>query len=136
MKDQSLKYLFNIIPKINRPYSTSNENDTAHFKVKHCFFEKTIFLSFVTEWNKLDPKTQNAPSLSIFKKNILKFIRPIANKIFSCHNVEGIILQGYDMSLVTSTTLKLYVTLSSTVLISFLKETLFSIKLPMLIVKI
>ena len=90
LKDQSPKYLFNIIPKLNRPYPTRNANNIPHFKVKHSFFKNTFFLSVTIEWNKLDPEMQNAPSLNIFKKNILKFIRPTANKIFGCHNLKGI----------------------------------------------
>ena len=47
-------------------------------------------MSVIIEWNKLDPEIQNAPSHNIFKKNILKFIRPTANNIFGCHNLKGI----------------------------------------------
>ena len=96
LKDQSPKYLFNIIPKLNRPYPTRNANNIPHFKVKHSFFKNTFFPSVIIEWNKLDPEIQNVPSLNIFKKNILKFIRPTANNIFGCRNVKGI---KYLMSL-------------------------------------
>ena len=77
LKDQSPKYLFNIIPKLNRPYPTRNANNIPHFKVKHSFFKNIFFPSVILEWNKLDPEIQNAPSLNIFKNNILKFIRAI-----------------------------------------------------------
>ena len=90
LKDQSPKYLFNIIPKLNRPYSTKNANNIPHFKVIHSFFRNTFFPSVIIEWNKLDPEIQNAPSLNIFKKNILKFIKPTANNIFGYHNLKGI----------------------------------------------
>ena len=43
LKDQSPKYLFNIIPKLNRPYPTSNVNNVPHFKVKHSFFKNNSF---------------------------------------------------------------------------------------------
>ena len=33
------------------------------------------------------PKTE---SLNIFKKNILKFIRPSQNRVYNCHNPKGI----------------------------------------------
>ena len=89
-KDQSPKYIFYIIPKLIRPFSTRNANNIPHFKVKRSFFKNTFFPSFIIEWNKLDPEIQNAPSHNIFKKNILKFIRPVANKIFGCHNLKGI----------------------------------------------
>ena len=78
------------IPKLTRPYSTRNLNNFPHFKVKHSFFKNTFFPSVIIEWNKLDPEIQKAPSLNIFKKNILKFIRLTANNIFGCHNLKGI----------------------------------------------
>ena len=90
LKGQSPKYIFNIIPKLNRPYSTRNANSIPHFKVKHSTFKNTFFPSVIIEWNKLDPEIQNAPSLNIFKNNILKFIKPIPNNIFGCHNLNDI----------------------------------------------
>ena len=68
LKDQSPKYLFNIIPKLNRPYPTRNANNIPHFKVKHSFFKNIFFPSVILEWNKLDPEIQNAPSLNISKR--------------------------------------------------------------------
>ena len=38
-KDESPKYIFNIIPNLTRPYSTKNANNVPHFKVKHSFFK-------------------------------------------------------------------------------------------------
>ena len=75
---------------LNRPYSTRNANSIPRFKVKQNFFRNTFFPSVIIEWNKLDPEIQNAPSLSIFKKNVLKFTGPTANNIFGCHNLKGI----------------------------------------------
>ena len=85
-----MKYLFNIIPKLSRPYSTKNANNFFHFKVKHSFFKNTFLPSVIIEWNKLDSEIQNTPSLNIFKKSVLKFIRPTANNIFDCHNLKSI----------------------------------------------
>ena len=82
LKGQSPKYIFNIIPKLNRPYSTKNANNIPHFKVIHSFFRNTFFPSVIIEWNKLDPEIQNAPSLNTFKSNVLKFIRSTTNIIW------------------------------------------------------
>ena len=71
LKDWCPKYLYDIITKLTRPYSTRNANDIPHFKVKRSFFKNTFFPSVIIEWNKLDHEVQNAPSLNIFKKNIL-----------------------------------------------------------------
>ena len=42
------------------------------------------------EWNKLDLNIRNSESLSSFKSNVLKFIRPSKNSIFLCNNPKGI----------------------------------------------
>ena len=90
MKDQSPKHLFNIIPKLTKPYSTRNANNIPHFEVKYSFFKNTFYPLVIIEWNKLDPEIQNAPSFNIFKKNILKFVRLATNNIFGYHNLKGI----------------------------------------------
>ena len=53
--------------------------------MKNSFFPSTI-----TEWNKLDHNIRNSSSFNIFRKSILKFIRPSANSLFNCHNPKGI----------------------------------------------
>ena len=51
----------------------------------------SIFLFHpVIEWNKLDPNLWSVASLSVFKKNLLKFIRPLPNSVFNSHNCKGI----------------------------------------------
>ena len=42
------------------------------------------------EWNNLDPQIRKSESISIFKSNILKFIRPKPNNVYYCHNHKGI----------------------------------------------
>ena len=52
---------------------------------------KTVFFpSTVIEWNKLDNNIQNSESVSAFKKQILKFMRPSPNSAFNVHNLHGI----------------------------------------------
>ena len=46
--------------------------------------------SHIIEWNKLDHNIRNSSSSNIFRKSILKFIRPSANSLFNCHNPKGI----------------------------------------------
>ena len=43
----------------------------------------------IIEWNKLDPYLRKAESLSVFKTNILKFIRPPPNSVYNCHDPKG-----------------------------------------------
>ena len=49
-----------------------------------------IHSSTISEWNNFDCKIRNSGSLSIFKKNLLNFMRPRANSIFNIHNLYGI----------------------------------------------
>ena len=52
---------------------------------------ETLFFSCtVIEWNKLDNNIWNSESVSAFKKQILKFIRPSPNSTFNVHNPHGI----------------------------------------------
>ena len=69
-----------------RPYNTRNANNIPQFKVKHNFFQNSFFPSVVIEWNKLDQNIRNSENLFIFKKKLLKFIRPSGNSVFRCHN--------------------------------------------------
>ena len=89
-RSQSPQYLFNIIPTSVRPCNIRNANNIPQFKVKHNFFKNLFFPSVVIEWNKLDLNIRNSENLFIFKKKLLKFIRPSGNSVFKCHNSKGI----------------------------------------------
>ena len=52
--------------------------------------ETLFFPSTVIEWNKLDNNIRNSESVSAFKKQILKFIRPSPNSTFNVSNPHGI----------------------------------------------
>ena len=41
-------------------------------------------------FSKTFPNLRNSNSISVFKENILNFIRPSPNSIFNCHNPKGI----------------------------------------------
>ena len=73
-----------------RPYNTRNANNIPQFKVKHNFFQNSFFPSVVIEWNKLGQNIHNSGNLFIFKKKLLKFIRPSRNSVFRCHIPKGI----------------------------------------------
>ena len=89
-RSQSPQYLFNIIPTFVRPYNTRNADNIPQFKVKHNFFKNSFFPSVVIEWNKLDLNIRDSENLFIFKKKLLKFIRPSGNSVFKCHNPKRI----------------------------------------------
>ena len=90
-KENKPVYLFNLIPTKNSNYNTFRNTDKiALFYTKHNFFKKYFFPSTVIEWTKLDPNLQSAAPLSVFKNNLLKFIRPSPNSVFSWHNSKAI----------------------------------------------
>ena len=82
-------YLFNLIPPKNSSYNTRNIDNITPFHTKHNFFKKKFFPSTVIEWNKLDSNLRSAASVSFFKKNLLKFIRPLPKSVFNCQNYKG-----------------------------------------------
>ena len=90
-KDQSPLYLYNLIPA-NTPgkYPLQNVKEIPTIKVKHRFFENSFFPATITEWNHLDYSLRNAPSVNVFKKNILKFIRLGPNKFVNIYNPDGL----------------------------------------------
>ena len=84
-------YLYNLIPaKTPGNYPLRNVKEIPTIKVKHRFFENSFFPATITEWNDLDYSLRNAPSINVFKKNILKFIRLGPNKVFNIYNPYGL----------------------------------------------
>ena len=79
-----------MIPKVLSTRTTRNYNNTSLFNVKYEYFRNFFFPSTVIEWNKLDNNIQNSESVSVFKNQILKFIRPSPNSTFNVHNLHVI----------------------------------------------
>ena len=84
---QSPTYFLNVIPVSSRSYLTRYVENVHSFKVIHDFFQNSFF---AIECNKIDKNIRKLESLSIFKKSILKFIRPSQNRVYNCHNPKGI----------------------------------------------
>ena len=89
-KTKSPKYLVNNISNVKSTYRTRNTENIPQLHVRHTFFRNSYFPSIATEWNNLDKSIRNSKSFSIFRKNILKFIRPSSNSIFNRHNPRGV----------------------------------------------
>ena len=92
MKNQSPKYLFELIPTARQAYMTRHKKSIPLFNVKHDYCKNSFFHSTITEWNNLDFNIRNSEGLALFKKRILTFIRPSANSTFHCHNPNVLIL--------------------------------------------
>ena len=60
VKEQSLKYLYDLIPSNNISYKTRNSQNLVipQFKTRNNFFLNSFFTSALVEWNKLDSNTR------------------------------------------------------------------------------
>ena len=90
IKNQSPSYLFQLVPSPNIRYFSRNSENIPQLRTKHDFFKNSFFPSTIKEWNNLDPHIKKSKSISIFKSNILKFIRPKPNNVYYCRNLKGI----------------------------------------------
>ena len=90
LNNEHHQYLFNLIPVRPTLYTTRNALNIPLLNTNHNFFKNSFFPSTIIEWNKLDPGFRKADSLSLFKTNILKFIRPSSNPVYNCHNPKGL----------------------------------------------
>ena len=79
-----------MIPVRRTLYSRRNALNIPHFNTNRNFLKNSFFPSTITEWNKLDHGLRKAESLSVFKTNILKFIRPSPNSVYNCNNPKGL----------------------------------------------
>ena len=89
-KSKSPQYLFKLIPeKISSHVTNRNAENIPHFNIKHNFYKNSFFPLSIIEWNNLDPKFRNSENFSIFKNNILKFIRPKPNSFLTAEILRG-----------------------------------------------
>ena len=107
IKNQSPSYLFQLVPSPNIRYCSRNSENIPQLRTKHDFFKNFFFPSTIKGWNNLDPHIKKSESISNFKSNILKFIRPKTNNVYYCHNPKGIRLLT-SLSIVFKTALILF----------------------------
>ena len=89
-KRRSPQYLFKLIPEKTSSYVTRNAENIPLFNMKHNFYRNSFFPSSIIEWNNLDPKLRNSENHSIFKNNILKFIRHKPNIFLTTAILRGL----------------------------------------------
>ena len=78
LKENITVYLFNLVPTKHYNYSTRNVDKIVIFHTKHSFLNNSFFSNPLIwiEWGKLGPNVWSATQFSVFKKNLLKSIRP------------------------------------------------------------
>ena len=91
-KNQSPRYLYELLPIKTTPHNTRSSISLPLFHYRHNCFKNSFFSSVVIEWNNLDLSIRNSESqsLGIFKKCILKFIRPSPSGTHNCFNTKVI----------------------------------------------
>ena len=82
-------YLFNMTPTKNTSRPTQETDNTPLLGTKHNFFLNSYFPAAIKEWNRLDIDIRKSNSISIFKKRIVIFIRPLSNKVSNSQNPQG-----------------------------------------------
>ena len=86
------QYLNDLIPKPSLHYTTRFW-PLSNFKVRIELFRISLFLYTVNEWNNLNNIIKSSESHLIFKKRMLKLIRPRCNETYGVHNPTGLKLQ-------------------------------------------
>ena len=89
--DQRPSYLHNEIPhgrtfsyKLRRPkVFESSAKSTDRFT--HTYFQNSV-----TEWNQLDQSIRNCPTISGFKLQLVRLVRPTKKSIFGVHDIERV----------------------------------------------
>ena len=84
------EYLREPIPSF-RAYgiSTRSGNMIPLLEAKREYYRNSFFPDAIGIWNNLDPSLRKTKSLSIFKSNILKILRPPKKNIFDIHDPKG-----------------------------------------------
>ena len=92
IKEKSPAYLFQLILENKTPYTTRNvqKSQFPFLKTKTNFFKNSFVPAVMLEWNKIDVNIHNSTSCNVFKKVILKFIRPEPNQVFNVDSSEGL----------------------------------------------
>ena len=87
--NKSPSYLFNMTPTKNTSRPTQETDNTPLLGTKHNFFLNSYFPAAIKEWNRLDIDIWKSNSITIFKKRIVIFIRPLSNKVSNSRNPQG-----------------------------------------------
>ena len=84
-------YLTELLPIEKSTCHNFRSNDSLmipYFRKKQ--FKSTFFPFCIFNWNQLNPDIKNSSSLEIFKRALLKFIRPKAANVYKIHHPRGL----------------------------------------------
>ena len=86
---KSPKYLYNLIPTVNRFHVTRNNTNVPSFVCRTEYFKNSFFPNAIVEWNKRAINIKNMTSYTVFNNDLLSFIRPKHVDTFGIHNPIG-----------------------------------------------
>ena len=82
-------------------YSEISQERTFHHNVRRADvyeanakstnrFSHTYFQNCMREWNQLDESIKSSPTVSVFKRELMRLIRPQKKSLFGFHDIEGV----------------------------------------------
>ena len=91
--DQRPYYLnSDILQEINLHYNLRRPNVYEPNVISTNRFSHTYFQNFMSDWNLLNETIKNFPTISVFKRELLRLVRPSEKSYFDIHDIEGILL--------------------------------------------
>ena len=93
VKGLSPKYLSDYLPRQNMAHVNLRSRPPINPMYARTERYRASFFPFcISEWNKLDSRIRDLPSISRFKRAIFQFIRPEASSTFHVTNNKGLVL--------------------------------------------
>ena len=83
-------YLSNLLPDKQFSRNPNRQNLLSSFHKNTDYFANSFFPYCTDQWNALDPNIKNIQSISLFKKSLLKFIRPSPSHVFDVTDHSGL----------------------------------------------
>ena len=83
-------YLFQLIPPNNNIYATRSFQSNKMLIFRTSFFKDSFFPAVISEWNSSDINICNSSCINVFKKEVLKFIRPEPNSTCNINDTKGL----------------------------------------------
>ena len=88
--DQRPLYLYNEIPQERTLSYNLRRPNVFESSAKSTNISHTYFQNCVREWNQLDQSIRNCPTISGFKLQLVRLVRPTKKSTFGAHDIEGV----------------------------------------------
>ena len=89
--DQRPYYFYSEIPQErNLHYNLRRPNVYEPNVISTNRFSHTYFQNSMREWNPLDETIKNSPTISVFKRELVRLVRLSKKSYFGIHDIEGI----------------------------------------------